>query len=144
MSYKRKGHITTSGEWANHLRPIGRRFYWKGERAQEREIAGLDLDYNEHGFNKIKTSKYRKPKKDKYKLQKLIMFAAGKPTNSFFENTSNITLNEPNWQTIIIFSDRKRLIKSFIKLHDSDTLIGHYRIICPFGDIQILTRENYK
>jgi hypothetical protein len=32
MSHKRKGQITTSGEWAKHLRPFLRRAFWKKER----------------------------------------------------------------------------------------------------------------
>jgi hypothetical protein len=32
MSHKRKGQLTTSGEWAKHLRPLLRRAFWKGER----------------------------------------------------------------------------------------------------------------
>lgn len=32
MSHKRKGQLTTSGEWAKHLRPLLRRVFWKKER----------------------------------------------------------------------------------------------------------------
>ena len=32
MAHKQKGLLTTSGEWAKHLRKIGKRFFWKKER----------------------------------------------------------------------------------------------------------------
>ena len=32
MSHKRKGQLTVSGEWAQHLRPILRRAFWRQER----------------------------------------------------------------------------------------------------------------
>lgn len=38
MSHKRKGQLTTSPEWAKHLRKIGKRFFWKGERLVEKKI----------------------------------------------------------------------------------------------------------
>ena len=37
MSHKKHGQLTTSPEWARHLRPLLRRFFWKGERRAERE-----------------------------------------------------------------------------------------------------------
>ena len=38
MSHKRKGQLTTSPEWAKHLRKIGKRFFWKGERLAEKKM----------------------------------------------------------------------------------------------------------
>ena len=38
MSNKRKGQLTASSEWAKHLRKIGKRFFWKGERSAEKKI----------------------------------------------------------------------------------------------------------
>ena len=32
MSHKRADQITVSGEWARHLRPYGKRAFWKAER----------------------------------------------------------------------------------------------------------------
>jgi len=32
MSYKRADQITVSGEWTKHLRPDGKRSFWKAER----------------------------------------------------------------------------------------------------------------
>ena len=37
MSYKRKGQLTTSSEWAKHLRKIGKRIFWKAERIEEKK-----------------------------------------------------------------------------------------------------------
>jgi hypothetical protein len=35
MSHKRNGQLTTSGEWARHLRPFYRKAFWKRERQAE-------------------------------------------------------------------------------------------------------------
>ena len=46
MSHKRVDQITVSGEWAKHLRPYGKRAFWKaerrayGERASHEAAAG--------------------------------------------------------------------------------------------------------
>jgi predicted RNA binding protein YcfA (HicA-like mRNA interferase family) len=32
MSHKRAHQVTVSGEWARHLRPYGKRAFWKAER----------------------------------------------------------------------------------------------------------------
>lgn len=37
MAHKRKGQLTASSEWAKHLRKIGKRFFWKTERLEERK-----------------------------------------------------------------------------------------------------------
>jgi len=37
MTFKRKGQLTTSGEWVKHLRKIGKRFFWKSERIAEKK-----------------------------------------------------------------------------------------------------------
>ena len=40
MATVKKGILTRAGEWARHLRPYGKRDFWKGERkAAERDIA---------------------------------------------------------------------------------------------------------
>jgi hypothetical protein len=48
MSHKKHGQLTTSPKWARHLRPLLRRFFWKGERRAEREFvrseAGASAD----------------------------------------------------------------------------------------------------
>lgn len=49
MGHQRKGQLTTSGEYAKHLRPDGRREFWHSERrAEDREIqdqiASIDPD----------------------------------------------------------------------------------------------------
>lgn len=35
MATKKKGNLTTSPEWARHLRPIMKKWFWKGERRAE-------------------------------------------------------------------------------------------------------------
>lgn len=41
MSNKRKGILTTDSEWRKHLRKIGKRFFWKGERLAEKKMINL-------------------------------------------------------------------------------------------------------
>lgn len=38
MVYKRKGQLTTSPEWAKHLRNYMKRLFWKGERKEEKKM----------------------------------------------------------------------------------------------------------
>ncbi|WP_178991042.1 hypothetical protein [Winogradskyella schleiferi] len=38
MGNKRKGQLTTDIEWHKHLRKIGKRFFWKGERLAEKKM----------------------------------------------------------------------------------------------------------
>lgn len=44
MSSVKKGVITASGEWARHLRPYGRRVYWKCERKAAKADARARID----------------------------------------------------------------------------------------------------
>ena len=38
MAHKRKGQLTSTGEWAKHLRKVGKRFFWKAERKAEKQV----------------------------------------------------------------------------------------------------------
>lgn len=38
MATKKKGTLTTSGEWAKHLRKYHKRKFWKGERKEAKKI----------------------------------------------------------------------------------------------------------
>ena len=42
MAHKKKGMLTTDGEWAKHLRRIGKRMFWKRERLAERKFVKLE------------------------------------------------------------------------------------------------------
>ena len=42
MSHKRVDQITVSGEWARHLRPDGKRAFWKAERRAYAEHASRE------------------------------------------------------------------------------------------------------
>ena len=44
MSSKKKNQLTTSSEWAKHLRKIGKRFFWKGERLAEKGMIKKEVD----------------------------------------------------------------------------------------------------
>ena len=47
MATKKKGTLTTSGEWAKHLRKWFKRKFWKAERAEEGVQVKAELrDYN--------------------------------------------------------------------------------------------------
>lgn len=43
MAYKKKGHLTTSPEWAKHLRKYMKNQFWKGERNASRELIRKEL-----------------------------------------------------------------------------------------------------
>ncbi|PKH51898.1 hypothetical protein CXF68_14915 [Tenacibaculum sp. Bg11-29] len=43
MGYKQKGQLTTDIEWHKHLRKIGKRFFWKGERNAEKKMVNENL-----------------------------------------------------------------------------------------------------
>jgi len=38
MSTVKKGMLTKDGEWVQHLRKIGKRFFWKGELKAEKQL----------------------------------------------------------------------------------------------------------
>lgn len=44
MSTKKKGQLTTSREWAKHLRKYLRRQFWKGERIAERKLINIEVN----------------------------------------------------------------------------------------------------
>jgi len=44
MAHKRKGQLTTSGEWAKHLRGFLKRSFWKGERKAGKELVKKEVD----------------------------------------------------------------------------------------------------
>jgi len=44
MSYKRKGQLTNSPEWAKHLRNYLKRQFWKAERMNEKREINKQLD----------------------------------------------------------------------------------------------------
>ena len=43
MGNKRKGQLTSDPEWRKHLRKIGKRFFWKGERLAQKEMIKENL-----------------------------------------------------------------------------------------------------
>jgi hypothetical protein len=48
MSRKPRGHLTVTGRWAKHLRPLFRRAFWKGERqAEQAHIRAERLDVDD-------------------------------------------------------------------------------------------------
>ena len=44
MSHKKKGLLTTWIERHKHLRKIGKRFYWKGERLAEKKMIVKEIN----------------------------------------------------------------------------------------------------
>lgn len=49
MTHKKKGQLTTHIEWAKHLRKIGKRIFWKGEREAEKRLVSNELkELNNH------------------------------------------------------------------------------------------------
>lgn len=44
MATKKQGQLTTSPEWAKHLRPLLKRWFWKGERRAEVDRLRYEID----------------------------------------------------------------------------------------------------
>lgn len=49
MAHKKKGHLTTSPEWAKHLRKFMKNQFWKGERTASKELIRTDLKESNKG-----------------------------------------------------------------------------------------------
>lgn len=47
MSNKRKGVLTTDSEWRKHLRKIGKRIFWKGERLAKKKMINKETKQSE-------------------------------------------------------------------------------------------------
>ncbi len=48
MAHKRKGQLTTSGEWAKHLRGFLKRQFWKGERNAAKSMIHKEIETLSH------------------------------------------------------------------------------------------------
>jgi hypothetical protein len=46
MSTVKKGVLTIDGEWMKHLRKVGKRFFWKGERKAEKKLIRKEIEQN--------------------------------------------------------------------------------------------------
>lgn len=44
MAHKRKGQLTTTIEWARHLRDFMKRQFWKKERAAGKKLIASELN----------------------------------------------------------------------------------------------------
>ena len=44
MSTVKKGILTVDGEWVQHLRKIGKRFFWKGERKAAKKLINKERE----------------------------------------------------------------------------------------------------
>ena len=51
MSHKREHQVTVSGEWAKHLRPWGKREFWKAERRAQQELATQEATTVHHEYD---------------------------------------------------------------------------------------------
>jgi predicted RNA binding protein YcfA (HicA-like mRNA interferase family) len=51
VSHKRADQITVSGEWAKHLRPYGKRAFWKAERRAYGEHAAQEATARLAGYD---------------------------------------------------------------------------------------------
>ena len=54
MGNKRKGQLTTDFEWHKHLKKIGKRFFWKGERLAEKKLISENINEIETENNEAK------------------------------------------------------------------------------------------
>ena len=53
VSHKRVNHVTVSGEWAKHLRPYGKRAFWKAERRAHGKQAAQQAAAPPSGYDVI-------------------------------------------------------------------------------------------
>ena len=51
MSHKRVDQITVSGEWAKHLRPYGKRAFWKADRRAYEGYASQEAASGQPGYD---------------------------------------------------------------------------------------------
>ncbi|MGV6861340.1 MAG: hypothetical protein ACWA41_06185 [Putridiphycobacter sp.] len=51
MSTKKKGILTTDSEWRKHLRKIGKRLFWKGERLAEKKMIAKEIKKEKTRYN---------------------------------------------------------------------------------------------
>ena len=47
MSTKKKGILSSDGEWRKHLRKFGKRFFWKNERKAEKKYIRKEISNND-------------------------------------------------------------------------------------------------
>lgn len=53
MAHKKKGLLTTSPEWAKHLRKYMKNQFWRGEREAEKKLIRNELEEMYHGLNQL-------------------------------------------------------------------------------------------
>ncbi len=53
MTHKKKGHLTTSPEWAKHLRKYMKNQFWSGERNAEKKLIQSELKEMYKGLNQL-------------------------------------------------------------------------------------------
>lgn len=51
MAHKKKGHLTTSPEWAKHLRKYMKNLYWSAERNAAKSLIRSELEEANHQTN---------------------------------------------------------------------------------------------
>jgi hypothetical protein len=59
MATVKKGMLTYADEWAKHLKPWGRRLFWKGERQAGKQAARNEIRQSEDGPPKGRPSHLR-------------------------------------------------------------------------------------
>ena len=85
MATKKKGNITSSPEWAKHLRPGVKRWFWKGERNaedvyQEAEIEGQYIESVEELISDI--GNWDCEEKEQYLFVKNCLMLKNKPVSN--------------------------------------------------------------
>ena len=53
MAHKKKGHLTTSPEWAKHLRKYMKNQFWRGERNAGKKLIQSELKEMYKGLNQL-------------------------------------------------------------------------------------------
>lgn len=61
MSTIKKGILTASNEWAKHLRPWGKRTFWKSERRTARDTSRKEAKHEERNPPGLKNPQVQDP-----------------------------------------------------------------------------------
>lgn len=132
MGNKRKGQLTTDSEWHKHLRKIGKRFFWKGERLAEKKMIHQNLKEIEsqtlteleiNGFEKLYDYL-------NLKLQRPVK--TDDLNNLLFSLFCTLGFLPQNLHSLLI--SKKVLAKIFIKISREDN--------ANFGDFENIMNEN--
>lgn len=143
MTHKKKGQLTTSPEWAKHLRNYMKRQFWKGERNAEKVMVRNELQnigINEIPPNTEVVIKVLSPKRDSETIYKVL--------NEIIPNRTDINsdyavhpINEN-----IVFKTEQEMIETFVSLKEEEYSFYYWNEINSENKLSVgvdLTSDGY-